>query len=533
MAGEIQRRVRIVYEIDGVEQAAEEQLDLASALERAGVALADQSREVDGLESRWDTANSAFRAGAEGAREATQAQMLLHQQTQALAGGLQGLSSIIGTQTEAGALVGRMGQFASVGIQLGSILGPQGAIVGGITGAVIPAFQAMLDALEAAEAEETRLTDTIDTQAAAYDDLLDSIRRVNAERSQGSILSMGLGSLEEQQAAVALQERTLQNLNETARALSAMEASEQNLRALTAVGQARQLTESRLAAAREALALAEGDLNADADDFIASGEMPGRASERQRRRGGGSRRRQAEDPIFGLARGRGQDDAIGFALGLGGDDRPTEFDIQLAGRQREGGPGSGLRAAAAERAQLQALDRLRDKQKEAHEEQMARIEEQVSAWTSAGERIGGVIASAFTTAIQGQEDFGVAVIKGFKSIAIEFGGQMIAEGVGALFTAIGSAVLNPPAAATKAAEGAGKIALGVSLGAAGAAIPVPSSGGQSKAPRLGPQGSAEGGGGSVVVNMNAPAVITGTRAETGRELERALRASRNRFGRAA
>lgn len=187
----------------------------------------------------------------------------------------------------------------------------------------------------------------------------------------------------------------------------------------------------------------------------------------------------------------------------------------------------------ADRAQLEGIRRVAEAQRRAHEEQMARIEEQVSAWTSAGERIGGVIASAFTTAIQGQEDFGVAVIKGFKSIAIEFGGQMIAEGVGALFTAIGSAVLNPPAAATKAAEGAGKIALGVSLGAAGAAIPVPSSGGQSKAPRLGPQGSAEGGGGSVVVNMNAPAVITGTRAETGRELERALRASRNRFGRAA
>ena len=500
MAGEIQRRVRIVYEIDGVEQAAEEQLDLASALDRTGEALAEQERAASSAEDAMSSLSDI-------ASRSEQIQQRLHQSMQALAGGLQQVSAALGTESEGGRVVGQMSRFAATGIQLGSAFGPLGGVLGGVTGAVLGLGEALtptVPAIRDVTEEARRSADAALDMGAAFDGAGERMRAfVNEVSTAGR--ARGLTDLNAQITELA------------------------DRIAFLSGGRGSSMERLELPGLRERMAA----LSAEAEGIgqTIQGELSETGA--NRRRGGGSRRRPTEDPIFALARGRGQDDAIGFALGLGGDDRPTEFDIQLAGRQREGGPGSGLRAAAAERAQLQALDRLRDKQKEAHEEQMARIEEQVSAWTSAGERIGGVIASAFTTAIQGQEDFGVAVIKGFKSIAIEFGGQMIAEGVGALFTAIGSAVLNPPAAATKAAEGAGKIALGVSLGAAGAAIPVPSSGGQSKAPRLGPQGSAEGGGGSVVVNMNAPAVITGTRAETGRELERALRASRNRFGRAA
>jgi hypothetical protein len=98
------------------------------------------------------------------------------------------------------------------------------------------------------------------------------------------------------------------------------------------------------------------------------------------------------------------------------------------------------------------------------------------------------------------------------------------------------AFTNPPAAAGKAVEGAGKIALGVSLGAAGAAIQPPSSGagaGDERAPKLGPAANEGGGGGNVVLNMNSPFVTAGTEADLGRGLSRSISSAIRRHGRAA
>jgi hypothetical protein len=109
----------------------------------------------------------------------------------------------------------------------------------------------------------------------------------------------------------------------------------------------------------------------------------------------------------------------------------------------------------------------------------------------------------------------------------------VAEGVGALLTAVGASALRPDVAATKALEGAGKIALGIGLGAAGAAVPVPSGASapsQSSTPRLGPESSDRGVGGSVVVNMNAPAVVTGSVAQVGRSISRTVTQAQLRYG---
>lgn len=190
--------------------------------------------------------------------------------------------------TAVGALSGTAGAAISqLGGAVGALSGAMGP-VGVALGAATLALTAYRVIADAAADVTTNLTVTIDTQAASYDELLSSIRRVNEERSRQSTLAMGLGSLEEQQAAVALQERTLHNLNETARALTSMAASEQNLRALTAVGQARTLTERRLASAREALAAAEADAARDAADFIETGDLPG-GNGRDRPRRSGSR----------------------------------------------------------------------------------------------------------------------------------------------------------------------------------------------------------------------------------------------------
>lgn len=516
MAGEIQRRVRIVYEIDGVEGATEDQVSLEQALAQTGAALDEQSSKIDGVERSLGGLSDV-------ATRSEQVQARLHQQVQALAGGLQGLSSILGTDTEAGALLGRMSQFASVGLQLGSVFGPGGAVVGGIVGGLLPALDPVLERLGLINETQGDVMRSAQSMSDEWERAAQTARRLASE----------LGSLENAEAQLA--DRRSRDRARRLRAGDAQTGDEARLAATM-----RREDNLMLAGmgGLGGLAVQSTFRDEEADALEARAEELDRR--RSRRGGGGGRRETAADRLGALmGRAVGGSDAIGFASGLGGDMfAPDESDVFAADAQRQSRNrrfgGQTNDEARAGQAQLATIRLVAEKQKQAHDEQMARIQQQVDAWTSAGERIGGVIAGAFKTAIQGQEDFGVAVIKGFKSIAIEFGGQMIAEGVGALFTAIGNTILNPPAAATKAAEGAGKIALGVGLGAAGAAIPVPSAGGgQAKPPRLGPASSGEGGGGSVTYNLNAPAVVTGTRAELGREMSRTIRQSSMRFGRAA
>lgn len=535
--GGVEKNVAIVYTVEGVAESVQSQEQLEAALKQAKEALDAQTESFEeAMDQAW-AVDRAQKALTESTERAGQQALLTQQRVTAFASGLGQLSAIIGTETEAGALLGRMAHFSSAGIQIGSIFGPGGAVVGGITGAVIPAMQSLFEALEDVDSAQRRVTVSVDMQTESYAALLTQIRAVNRERNQTQTLSMGLGSIEEQEAAVQLQERTLHNLAETARALTAQPGTEQNLAALTAVGRARQLTEQRLNDAREALDLARADMEADAADFIATGNLPGQGPA-ERRRGGRRRERETNwgklEDLMGRA--AGGSDAIGFAAGLGDDGPPSAGEIESArgrGRARTGSAFDAQRGAEqrAQRAAIEEIDRMR---KEKHELQLERIQAEVDAWAGAGQKIGATLYNAFQIAATGQEDLDVAMVKGFKNLAIQFGGQMVNEGIGALFTAVGNTVANPPMAATKAAEGAGKLALGIGLGAAGAAIPVPAAGGgaQSSTPRLGPQGSGETGGArSVVVNLNAPSVVTGTRAVVGREIGRALDDASLRFGR--
>lgn len=491
-----ERIVRIVYEIDGVDEASASQQTLGDALRETGEALGEQSNAVERVQG-------SMRILDDLASRSEQVTQRLHQSMQALAGGLGQVSAAMGTETEGGRVLGQMSRFAATGIQLGSAFGPIGGVLGGVTGAVLGLGEALVPVVPAIRDVTDEAQRSADAAAAMGDAFAGAGDRMRAfvDSVSTAARARGLADLDAQITEIS-----------------------DRIASLSTGGSA--LDRLELPGLRDRLA----GLVAESDATRAGLDEEGREVGRGRRGGRGGPRQRSPSERFRSDDGAalrgliadadaGGADAIGFARGLGSDRAENERE-KLAERDD------------AEKRALQENERLREMQ---HRAQLQRIEEQVEAWTSAGERIGGVISSAFTSAIQGQEDFGVAVVKGFKSIAIEFGGQMIAEGVGALFTAIGSTVLNPPAAATKAAEGAGKIALGVGLGAAGAAIPVPSSGGgaQAKPPRLGPSANDAPGGGSVVVNMNAPAVVTGTQWEVGREIGRALRGSERRFGRAA
>jgi len=492
--GGVEKNVAIVYTIEGVDQAASDQERLASALGETSEALDESSTAAARAEQATERLGAA-------SIEAGQQAILTQQRISALAAGLSGLGTALGSESELGSTLGRMGQLAGTGVAIGSIFGPAGAVVGGIAGATIPALQSLWEAIQPIPpaineiaAAATNAGDEVLTMAESFDTADQRMRQFVAG------------------TATASRAQGLQELNSQITELTD---------AYTRLRDTPQV---------EFLELQLGQrlpgLQAQADAIADQLEGERRETGAGRRRGGGS-----------ASRGRGS--AINRVLeGLqnptGDNDNPDGPTI--TGLAAGTGSRALSRGGAAARAEAEAAQRTADKQKELHDAQMARIQEQVDAWASAGQKIGSTLYNAFQTAASGQETLEVAVVKGFKNLAIQFGGQMVNEGIGALLTAVGNTVANPPMAATKAAEGAGKLALGIGLGAVGAAIPVPAAGGGSQAstPRLGPQGSGEGGGSrSVIVNMNAPAVITGSRAAVGREIGGALEDARNRFGRAS
>jgi hypothetical protein len=534
-----QRVIRIVYEVDGVERAVTDQRSLEQALTRTGNALGDTTFKVT-------RAEQSLRAMNDVATRSEQVQQRLHQQMQSLAGGLGQLSHVFGNDSELGSLLGRMSRFASLGMQLGSVFGPQGQVVGGIVGSAIPALNALIARIDGLDDQARRsterlrdMTDAIFAQARAARQAAADIARWSAALSQRQALEQAnrirQGDYRDERDMLLGAEMYRE---EGRRAAFRRAAGQQPDRSGAPV--------SFLMSPEEQEALREGGIDALYEMYAqnlerlaesrGSGEggTPGSRGDTgsQPRRGGGRGRR--EDPLDELMRRSvGGNDAVGWAARLELQDvsgRPSDFEIEVAGLGRR----RSMMATFEEgRAQLQAIEKIKEAQVRAHEEQMERIREQVAAWEQAGQKISGSLYSAFVDSVSGAEQFDAAMVKSFKNIAIEFGGQMVAEGVGALLTAVGASALRPDVAATKALEGAGKIALGIGLGAAGAAVPVPSGASapsQSSTPRLGPESSGSAVGGSVIVNMNAPAVVTGSVAQVGRSISRTVTQAQLRYG---
>lgn len=508
-----ERIIRVVYEVDGVEDATANQGSFEDSLRRTGEAMGEQSEAAD-------RAEGSTRSLAGAATEAGQQAILTQQRISALAAGLSGLGSAIGSDSELGSTLGRMGQLAATGVSLGSMFGPQGAVVGGIIGGAIPALQSLGQELGIIERAHDSASDRVSEHARQVDRLASSAQTA-ADRL--SDLQRSISARQAQERLERITSAPVSELSPEDAALAAEETRRQAARIRSQRGAFFRAAEGSL---QEELAPVEERVR----------EAEARAAEPPARRGGGrGGGRRRGDPLEEMMRRSSATDAFRFAAGLEGADvsgnRPLEELMSAASSSDAFEFAGGL--TQAREAELEAIERIKTEQEKAHEAQMERIQEQVDAWTTAGEKIGSTVYSAFTTAVSGQEDFDVAMVKGFKNLAVQFGGQMVNEGIAALLTAAGNVVANPPVAATKAAEGAGKLALGIGLGAAGAAIPVPSSGGgeQARPPRLGPTGSEGASGGSVIVNMNAPAVVAGTRAELGREIGTTLRDARNRFGR--
>lgn len=560
-----ERDVRIRYIIEGTAQGQAEVEQLAQAFqqqlgpatatateateryEQEIAALREQVTELRGEVDRGTTSHAAM-AGA--ARESTQRAIEFTTKLSSAASAVQSLSSQLGVQGGAAGLVGSLTASAAAGAQLGGTFGPQGALVGGILGAAIPAIQMLIQHQDAAAQAAERHATAVTALASSLQEQATAARRA-ADVSAGTF---GTDTSDADLTRLAAERRaSIQLLQPDRERLQAMADRDAELRARAGVTGGESTAQRQLRELDERIATAQRELSgieaeAERRRARAAGEersgivVPGAdrralGLDRIEPARSGARRPTLDELMGGVA---SREDIIGLGASGSSIDQAETVDARRARVRRQREEREREEYAEYEQArregELKHEDILNEKREQNHQAQLARMQEQTAVLADASSTIGGVFANAFEAAISGQEDFDDALAKGTKSALIQFGTTMVAEGAGALLTGVGNLILNPPAAATKLAEGAGKIALGVSLGAAGAAINT--GGGAAAAKPERPARSANDGGAggatsAIVLNMNAPSVLGGTHAEFGRNALRGARAAQRRFGAAA
>jgi hypothetical protein len=189
----VAERVGIVYEVEGAQESAEAVDSLAGAATRAGEALETSGVAVTEFESSLSSATSSTQNFSALAQESTQRAMEFGQRLAAAASAVQGLASAFGADGDGAGLIARTAQSSVAFAQLGGMLGPGGALVGGIVGAVIPAFERLTASEDAARASAALLTQSLDT-------LIARTQSLYTAQAQQDRLSAGGGTIAEQSA---------------------------------------------------------------------------------------------------------------------------------------------------------------------------------------------------------------------------------------------------------------------------------------------------------------------------------------------
>lgn len=561
-----QQPVTFVYGADT--QAAVRSVDeLTQAMERNAGTAEESGQSVDGLERsvsnlRQQTDELRDSQTENGRVHQTLAQQFdvagrtaqtLAQRVQGTAGAVQALVSATGSDDRSAGAIASMAGLTAQGAAAGAMFGPGGIALGavvGFTAALLSMASAQDTAAEAAanhrrELEQLAAQNMAEADRAAF----------GREVATGNI---GAGRSD----ATLAREREIARIE-----LTEFEASWDELRE-----RIRQTRETYAGLGRDVPADTERVLlnevnalrrsRAERLDVITviDAEIAGRRqlheleathrreAESARGRGGGGGGGRSIEDILGTGAATNADmTAIAGEAEARASERANEakereaqaFEEAEAKRIAQLNLDRELLAAEDERRHQRRLEQTRreaEASRRADEERRRRAEQEQRVLQDFGGAVGNVFGQAFGAAIQGQESFDAALLKGTKQALIQYGTTMVAEGAGALLTAAGNVILNPPAAASKAVEGAGKIALGVGLGATGAAIQPPAAAGDTSAKAERPQnltpGSANDGGYNSVVIMNSP-VIAGGHAEFGRLVNRGQRAAAQRFGRAA
>jgi hypothetical protein len=497
---------------------------------------AEASRGIDNVSNRVENLSAQQTAAATSA-------IVFGQRLAAAANAIQGLTSALGIESETAGLIGRITQTSTAMAQLGQTFGPQGALVGGIIGAAIPAIQALSQQMHAQEEVIRQLRENADNLVESYDEILSRINRVNSERARESRVSMGLGTSAEQQAFVEQRqqeetaarmrvEAALMELNNAS--MSEMATATQNLRAAE---QAQREAAQRITQAQEAQRMAAADAAGDAERMMEELMSAGEQAQTQARRGGGRRRAETpqaaavdEGDAMAVVRDilREQNDALReqeeLMRGINElKDEAQEKDERLAARAD----------AAAER-EKDRLEEQQDKLNEAADQARQRHEEQVEGYKSVMGVVVGGLNDALQSIISGQKTAGEAFEGLLASFLKYISEQSMLKAIFEYAEAIASfASYRIDQGAQHLAAGAAYTAVAVAAGAGSVALSAPSGATPSDQKPAGPEAGAAGegrGGGDVVINWNSPVVTAGTRAELGRDMASMIRAGSQRFG---
>ena len=510
----------------------------------------EAARAADTVSTRLDTMSDRTNAAARSAQElasrqtaAATAAIAFGQRLAAASNAIQGVTSALGVEGQAAGLIGKITQTSAAMAQLGATFGPQGALVGGILGAAIPAVQGLIQSFREQEEAQQQLLISTGVLVESYDTILQRIQAVSSARSRESRLAMGLGTTQEQEAAVTRAQQAAEAATQTvARAQEALNQASfdqmQNaITGLRAAEAAERRTRSELQQAQEAQRLAIADAQADAErlmeELLSSGQTATAA-----RRGGGARRQSAEE--FRAPSGPSEAERM-YAEMLAEENAALESQADLTRYLM------GLREEAIQQ-QEQAADRadmLADREKERQQEirdqliESSEKQREVADQQRQGYReVTGVIVGGLNDALQsiisGQKTAGEAFEGLLASFLKYISEQSMLKAIFEYAEAIASfASYKYDQGVQHLAAGVAYTAVAVAAGAGAVALAQPSGGAQGDQKPASPEAGAagEGGrGGDVVINWNSPVVTAGTRAELGRDMASMIRAGSQRFG---
>jgi hypothetical protein len=567
-----EKRVRVVFESVGGAAAADDASRFTQAL--GGVEAAEQQtgestaalraeierlqQQVAGLQQAQQRGQQQQQSFAAAQLQAANNAIQLTQRIQAAASAIGSMATALGSEGtgRAAGLLGAMTASAAAGAQLGMTFGPQGALVGGILGAAIPALTALTEQHDAAAEAAARQREEVDRlrQSLLAQRLEGDIEGALADPSMAPAI---LGSLpddtirqqrdiaalrarEEDQAAAALRRRAAQG-----EALSDEEIAQAQGAGLRAAQQRLALLDAE-AERRRALAQATRD-QADAERLRAAG-----AEEQERERHARERQHSAErreisetEALSAEAAAKRYEDAWVAAeerrMAAASEaydqwkelqEQQTAAYLENLARQQAANEEHQREFASSSLAQLQREQRDRTAQLDRETEQR---QQQLQGFAD----IAGGVSRSLVTAV-------AEVTSGAKTAEEAFKGMLSSFLMSIAEQALISAMREYAEAIASFARydfgaGAGHVAAGlaftgvaVATGAAAGAVSAPSAPSQ-QADRPDRVGGDQGNGGRVVniVNWNAPVAVAGSEAEAGRMIGRLGDRAAGRFGRLA
>ena len=492
-------------------------------------AVRGTTRVSDGLENMSDRSSAAARATEQlAARQtaAATAAIAFGQRVAAAGAAVQGLMSALGVEGQAAGLIGKITQTSTAMAQLGATLGPQGALVGGILGAAVPAMVELFNATER-QAEAARdAARAAEEERVAQEALTDRIlAQFNARRQvQALMRGEGYASPESARQAAASAATTISDLEGMVERIRrtgeqlGVDTSER-VRAL----------EDRIARERGLLA---GATQAE-ERLVSAAEVAPAA-----RRGGGGRGRAATPQAAAVDEG----DAMAVVRDIIGEQNAALSEqlelMEALNRQKAEAQDKDASIAAARAEQHEAEVERQAELKDALIESADKQREVADRQRQEYQAVTGVIAGGLNDALQAIIADNKTAEEAFTGLLASFlkyiSEQSMLKAIYEYAEAIASfASYKYDQGAQHLAAGIAYTAVAVAAGAGAAALSAPSAKGAGEEKPASPEsGRGDGGkgGGDIVINWNSPVVTAGTRAELGRDMAGMIRAGTQRYG---